>query len=348
MLRDSELYRSDLHAACEGAAQSGALNGKRVLLTGATGLIGSFLAEALLYMNEAYGANIRVWVAGRSEAGVKRRFGAALDGKTLVYAPYDATRHIDFDFDADIVIHAACSAHPMAYATDPVGVMQANVFGTMQLIEYLRARPGAKLIFLSTGETYGENPDLPEGFSETDHGYIDPMNPRACYPESKRAAETLIACGVKQYGIDARVARLCHVYGPTFTESNSRADAQFLRNALRGEDIVMKSTGAQVRSYCYVADAASAILTLLEKGEPGQAYNVANRNSTASIREYAETLAEAAGVLLRFELPPEVERAGYTRVTRAVLNPAKLEALGWRPRFDLKTGLEHTLECARG
>jgi len=152
---------------------------------------------------------------------------------------------------------------------------------------------------------------------------------------------------VKQYGIDARVARLCHVYGPTFTESNSRADAQFLRNALRGEDIVMKSTGAQVRSYCYVADAASAILTLLEKGEPGQAYNVANRSSTASIREYAETLAGGAGVLLRFELPPEVERSGYTRVTRAVLNPAKLEALGWRPRFDLRTGLEHTLECAR-
>lgn len=333
------IYDQDLRAACAGFGEM--LRDKRVLITGATGLIGSFLAEALLSLD----VGVTLCAAGRREDGMRRRFGALMDDPRFHYVPYDATQPVRFDFDVDYIVHAACSAHPMAYATDPVGIMQANVYGTMQLLEYLRTQPGARMIFLSTGETYGENPDLPEGFGETDHGWIDPMKPRSCYPESKRAAETLCACYAAQYGADAQVARLCHVYGPTMTPSNSRADAQFLRNVLDGQDIVMKSTGAQVRSWCYVADAVSAILTLLQKGEKGGATNVANRRSVASIREYAQTLADVGGVSLRFDLPPAVEQAGYTKITRAVLNPAKLEALGWTARYDLRTGLEHTFRC---
>ena len=344
MMNHLDVYRSDLQAAAEAG---GFLRGKSVLVTGATGLIGSFIVDALCFMNAWSDAGIEIYAAGRREAGMRMRFGDAMDDARFHYVAYDATKPVDFEFDADYVIHAACAAHPLAYATDPVGTIQANVLGAMALLEYVRSRPGARFIFLSTGETYGENPDLPEGFRENDHGWIDPMNPRACYPESKRAAETLCACYAAQHGVDALVARLCHVYGPTFTDTNSRADAQFLRNVLRGEDIVMKSTGAQVRSYCYVADAVNALFTLLDRGERGQAYNVANRRSTASIREYAETLAGVGGVSLRFDLPPETERAGYTKITRAVLNPGKLEALGWQPRYGLKEGLEHTFLCAR-
>ena len=333
------LYRQDLRTAAGDAAEW--LGGKRVLITGATGLIGSFLTEALLALD----ADIQVYAAGRSAEGVKRRFGALTESPWLHFVPYDAACPSGFDFDADYAVHAACSAHPLAYATDPVGIMRANLLGAMDLLEYLRDHPSARLALLSTGEVYGENPGLPEGFSEGDHGYIDPMRPRACYPESKRAAETLCASYVAQYGVQAVVARLCHVYGPTFTPANSRADAQFLRNALSGADIVMKSAGTQVRSWCYVADAVSAILTLLGRGEPGQAYNVGNREAVHSIREYAQTLAELSGVSLKFDLPPALERSGYTPVTRAVLNPAKLEALGWTPRFDLRRGLEHTYRC---
>ena len=344
---NQKIYAESLKSACEGALESGFLKGKRVLITGATGLIGSFLVDTLAWMNANAGADIEICAAGRSEEGIRRRFGALADDARFHYVPYDAREPARFDFMTDYVVHAATSAHPLAYSQDPVGTMQANLTGTMQLLEYLRRCPGARFALLSTGETYGENPDLPEGFAETDYGWIDPMNPRACSPESKRAAETLCAAYAAQYGVDARVARLCHVYGPTFTPANSRADAQFLRRTLAGEDIVMKSTGAQVRSWCYVADAVSAILTLLEKGEKGQAYNVANRHATASIREYAETLARVAGVSLVFELPPDAEKAGYTRITRAVLKPAKLEALGWTAKYDLARGLEQTYRCAK-
>ena len=335
------IYDVDLRAATAGLED--AFRGKRFLVTGATGLIGSFMVDALMALDQG----IEIHAAGRSAEGMRRRFGEAMDDPRFHFVPYDATQPVAFDFDVDYIVHAACSAHPMAYATDPVGTMKANVFGTMQLLEYLRSQPGARMIFLSTGETYGENPDLPEGFREDDHGYVDPVNPRSCYPESKRAAETLCACYAAQYGAHAQVARLCHVYGPTMTAVNSRADAQFLRNALNGEDIVMKSTGAQVRSWCYAADAVNAILTLLLKGEKGGATNVANRHSVASIREYAQTLADAGGVNLRFDLPPAVEQAGYTKITRAVLNPEKLEGLGWSARYDLRTGIEHTYRCLK-
>ena len=340
-----EIYNKSLAAACAGA--DGYLKGRRVLITGATGLIGSFLVEALAWLNENAGADIEIYAAGRGEAGVRGRFEALADRPYFHYVAYDATQPVSFDFEADVVVHAATSAHPLAYATDPVGIMQANLFGTARLLEYLRGQGHGRFLLLSTGEVYGENPDLPEGFSEPDHGWIDPMLPRACYPESKRAAETLCASYAAQYGVDALVARLCHVYGPTFTPSNSRADAQFIRKALAGEDIVMKSAGSQVRSFCYVADAVNALVTLLAKGERGQAYNVANRHSVASIREYAEALADIAGVKVVFDFPPEVERAGYTKVTRAVLNSAKLEGLGWTPRFDLRAGLEATYGCCK-
>ena len=342
-----ERYARSLDAALAGAGAADFLRGKRVLVTGATGLIGSFIVDALLRSNETANAGVAIHAAGRSEEGMRARFGGAAEDPAFHYVPYDARRPFALDFSPDLVIHAATSAHPLAYSQDPVGVMQANLTGTINLLEALRGVPEARMIFLSTGETYGENPDLPEGFSETDHGWIDPMNPRACYPESKRAAETLIACYRAQYGVDARVARLCHVYGPTFTAASSRADAQFIRRALAGEDIVLKSAGAQVRSWCYVADAAAAILALLARGAAGQAYNVANRRATASIREYAATLARIAGVNLTFDLPPEAEKAGYTRITRAVLNPAKLEALGWEAQYDLEAGLTETFFCSK-
>ena len=244
---------------------------------------------------------------------------------------------------ADFVIHAASNAHPAAFSADPVGTMLCNLRGTQRLLDGLRQAGQGRLLFVSTGEIYGDNPAITEGFAETDFGRVDPMNPRACYPESKRAAETLCASYAAQYGVDAVVARLSYVYGPTLSDANTRADAQFLRKALAGQDIVMKSEGAQVRTYTYVTDAIAGLVTILLKGAAGQAYNVASRLGTVSVRGYAEALAKAAGVRVRFELPTEQERRGYSAVSRAVQRGDKLEALGWRPATTFEEGIRHTL-----
>ena len=318
------------------------LAGKAVAVTGATGLVGSYLLRALDAVNRAHGLKLRLIALCRKPEAAKDRLSGM---ENLSILSYDACAPLNANFRADFTVHAASNAHPLAFSSDPVGTMQANLLGTMQLLEHVRAT-GGRLLFLSTGEIYGENPEL-ASFDEHSFGSIDPMRFRACYPESKRAAETLCASYAQQYGVDVLVARLTYTYGPTITAENSRADAQFLRCALEGRDIVLKSPGAQVRSYCYAADTASALLTLMLRGEADEAYNVANPDCSPSIREYAQTLADLAGVQLIFDLPPEAERAGYSAVTRAVLDPGKLMRLGWRAAYDLRTGLAHTLEISR-
>ena len=319
------------------------LDGTTIAVTGAGGLVGSYLMRALDAVRRAHDLKLNLIALCRSP----ERTRAQLRGvERLECLEYDATRPLTADFRADYILHAAANAHPLAFSRDPVGTMQANILGTMNLLERIR-ETGGRFILFSTGEIYGERPDLPEGFDETTFGSVDPMNPRACYPESKRAAETLCAAYAQQYGVDTLAARLTYIYGATITDQNSRADAQFLRRALTGEDIILKSEGTQVRSYCYAADAASALLTLMLRGESGRAYNVANPDCAPSIREYAETLAELAGVRVVFDLPPEEERRGYSAVTRAVLNPGRLINLGWHAEYDLHEGLRRTLEISR-
>ena len=336
------LYLEDLEQACRDLGEVGALRGRRVLVTGVTGMIGACLVDALSLLNERRGLGMHI-------VGVSRhpgRFADRFPGAELLAA--DLTRPAPALPEADFIVHAASNAHPAAFSADPVGTMLCNLRGTEALLEQLRRAGHGRLLFVSTGEIYGDNPAITGGFSETDFGRVDPMTPRACYPESKRAAETLCASYAAQYGVDALVARLSYVYGPTLSEANTRADAQFLRKALAGEDIVLKSEGTQVRTYTYVTDAIAGLLTLLLRGGRGEAYNVASRLGTVSIRGYAETLAALAGVGVRFELPSEQERRGYSAVSHAVQRGDKLEALGWTPRRDIREGLRRTLAVRRG
>lgn len=335
------IYVSDLSRELDGLSGLDALRDSAIMITGATGMVGAAVTDLLGLANDKLGLNLHILALCRNVERAKARFAHLSCVEPLAC---DLTKPLSDLPRADYILHAASNAHPMAFSADPVGTMQSNILGTMNLLSHLAATGGRRLLFVSTGEIYGENPAVKDGFSEDSFGRIDSMNPRSCYPESKRAAETMCASYVRQFGADAVVARLCYIYGPTIAPDNSRADAQFLRKAMAGENIVMKSEGLQMRSYCYVADAAAALLTILLRGECGQAYNVANRNSEHSIREYAYTLAELAGVEVVFDLPPEAERAGYSTVTRAIQNPAKLEALGWRATTVLKEGLKHTLE----
>lgn len=331
-----EIYLRDVDRAIQALPDVQKLRSARILITGATGLVGAFLTDCLLALSDQNALDLRLYALCRNAARAKERFGERVNAIAADVSEATALPECDY------IIHAASNAHPKAFSADPVGTMLANILGVRNLLEHLRAQGHGRLLFVSTGEIYGDNPAIRDGFAETDFGKIDSMNPRACYPESKRAAETLCASYLSQYRVDSVVARLCYVYGPTITNENSRADAQFLRNALSKTDIIMKSAGAQVRSYCYVADAARALITILSGGESGSAYNVANRAAVRSIREYAETLAKVAGVQVKFETPEDAEKRGYSTVSRAVQKPDRLEALGWKPLFSFEEGIEHT------
>lgn len=314
------------------------LSGCNILITGATGLIGSCLVDALMLNPHK---DYHVYASGRNEERAKQHFAEYISDDMFHFVQHDVISPLESDVDFHYIIHAASNASPNFFVKNPVEVMKSNINGINNLMEYGLRHDLQRLLFVSSGEIYGEGDG--RVFTEDYSGYVDITSPRSCYPSSKRAAETLCVSYMAEYGVDVVIARPCHIYGPNFTESDNRVYAQFIRNVLRGEDIVMKSTGQQFRSWCYVVDCTSAILHILLKGERGQAYNIADTTSNISIRELAETVANIAEKRVLLNIPDEVEACGYNVVTKSVFSTDKLEALGWQPLTHIKEGIEKTI-----
>lgn len=334
------------------------LKDKSILITGGTGLIGSEIVSRLITIGEAAGEAMNLTLLVRDLSRATERLNKIIESCNLVQVTLlegdvcDNTVLTQYNFD--YIIHCAGNSHPIAFSKYPVETMKANLMGTMNLLEYVRSQnekntPVARMVFLSSGEVYGNAPlTSDKGWTEDAAGIVDSMNPRSCYPESKRAAETLCRSYFEEYQVPVVVARLGYIYGAGITADNSRADAQFLWKASAGEPIVMKSKGEQLRSYCYVKDAADAILLLLTKGHDGEAYNVADPNSIRTIREYAQCLADTFDVSVVFELPDAVEKAGYSQMKKEILNPDKLISLGWSPAYSMQEAMEEMrvpVEC---
>ena len=281
------------------------LSGRNILVTGATGLIGGCLVETLM-MNPR--KDYQVYASGRNEERAKERFKEFVEDGDFHFIRYDVLKPLVSDVSFDYIIHAASNASPNFFANNSVEVIKSNIDGVANLMEYGLQHGMKRFLYVSSGEVYGEGDG--RVFTEDYSGYVNCATPRACYPSSKRAAETLCVSYAAEYGADVVIARPCHVYGPHFTEQDNRVYAQFIRNVLRGEDIVMKSTGEQFRSWCYVVDCVSALLYILLKGESGEAYNIADANSNISIRELAEMIAEIGGRKVVIDVPDADERKG--------------------------------------
>ena len=321
-------------------------HGGTVLVTGASGLIGSAVVDCLLWANAHAGASFRVLALGRNAEKLERRFAYAPAGTLRVLAQ-DICDPITCGEAPDYILHAASNADPRTYALHPVETLLTNVRGAENVLRFCAGKaPHARVLLTSTFEVYGrqEGRDV---YGEDDSGVTDINAVRSCYPESKRCAEILFRCWAEEYGLNGVIARLSSVYGPTMLPGDSKAHAQFIQNALAGRDIVLKSEGLQRRSYTYVLDAADAVLFLLFTPEATGAYNISNGQSTASIREVAETAAALAGTKVTFALPDETERRGFSRPQNCVLDSAKLCALGWAGRYTLPEGLEETLRVLR-
>ena len=343
-LTENPMYKADISEIIK-AVDISRLAGKSVMISGATGMIGSLLVDTLL-SEEAGDYGIKVTALGRSRKKAADRFQRHLNNQRFRFIECDITaaEGLSMNAESDYIIHLASTTHPVAYATEPISTITSNVIGTRNLLEYGRSHDLSRFIFVSSVEIYGENRGDTEAFSEDYCGYINPNTLRAGYPESKRVSEALCQAYRKQYGTDICIPRLSRVFGPTMLPNDSKAMSQFIRKAAEGSDIVLKSNGTQLYSYCYAADAVSAILTLLISGKDGEAYNVAGGDDCSiMLRDLAALIAAAVGRTVVFELPSETERAGYSTATKAVLDISKIRALGWEPRFRMKESLEKTI-----
>lgn len=338
----SNTYLHDLKTALGDVPCMERLKNRSILVTGASGLIGSYIVDMLLAYNRLENANITIYALARSTERLNQRFGDAKT-KKLIFVEQDVCDEIALEADVDYIIHAASNAHPAAFSSDPVGTIMSNVLGTENLLRFGSAHKTRRLLFISTGEVYGQCDENTDAFREDYSGYVDPLQARSCYPTGKRAAETLCVTYSEQYGLDTVIARPCHCYGPNVTSTDNRATVQFINKAMSGEDIVIQSTGKQLRSYCYIADCAAAILTILLLGRSGEAYNVANSEAMVTVGEFAAIVASQSGRALIYAHPEKVTDATKKPLIRQVLSAEKVEKLGWKGRYSVEEGITHTM-----
>lgn len=342
-----ETYLSGVDAVCALDLPWGQLAGKSVAISGATGMIGAFLVDVIMRKNIKEGLGCRVIALGRSAEKARARL------------PYFEDEHFFFEEGsvispnyrpsqpADYVLHLASSTHPRQYATDPIGTIRGNVDGLQNLLEYASDN-GARLLFASSVEVYGQNRGDVERFDEHYCGDIDCNTLRACYNESKRLGEAMCQAYRSQRGVDAVIARIARVYGPTLLPDDSKALSQFMHRSIAGEDVVLKSDGTQRFSYLHVADAVSGLLHVLLLGIDGEAYNLADEGSDIALRDLAALVADSNGVKVVFDLPDAAEAAGYSKATLALMDGSKAHALGWRPHYDIQSGIASTMCVLKG
>lgn len=335
-------YQKDILSLFHQGNFLASLNTGNILVAGATGLIGSCIIDILMANPDK---GYHVYAAGRNRKRAQNKFSLYWEDEHFAFIEMDVTQPLQGDITFDYIIDAASNASPNFFKTSPVEVILSNINGVSHLANYGKNHGLQRMVYISSGEIYGEGNG--QEFSEKDSGYVDCASLRACYPSSKRAAETLCMAYAEEYHIDIVIARLCHTYGPGFTESDNRVYAQFIRNVLQNEDIVLKSKGQQYRSWLYVIDAAHAILQLLLKGKNKNAYNVANENSNITIRQLAELIAESTGHRVIFDIPNDALQGNTTPITKASFNTSKIQAIGWKPLFNIKEGINHTIESVK-
>lgn len=323
------------------------LKKKTIMISGATGMIGKCLIDVLMLRNHIYHDEIHIIALSRNEEIAKIRLKEYWNSEFFTYQCCDVNEEIPEVGMADYIIHAASNTHPVQYSTDPIGTIMANVMGTKNLLDYAVAYHVKRFCFLSSVEIYGENRGDVEKFNESYLGYIDCNTLRAGYPESKRLGETLCNAYQRVHGLEFVIPRLSRIYGPTMLPSDTKAISQFIKKAVAKEDIVLKSEGNQKYSYTFVTDAVCGILYVLFCGKNMQTYNIADEESDISLKDLAECLAKTAGVSVRYDIPDEKEKAGYSTATKAMLDATNLRILGWKPQVHIKDGLYCTLDSLK-
>ena len=347
MFINSVLYRKDIRNVALLDLPWEKLKDKTVLITGASGLIGTFLVDVLMNKNLVEQLGVKIYAAGRNRDAAYQRFMSYWDSPFFNYISLDVNNPIDLNNHFDFILHAASNTHPVQYSTDPVNSLMTNLLGTFNLLEFGRKHDLERFIFLSSVEIYGQALSETDVFDENYCGYINCNTVRAGYPEGKRAGEALCQAYISKYDMNIVIPRLSRVYGPTMKLDDTKAMSQFLMNGVRGENIVLKSQGLQKYSYCYVADAVAGILFVWLKGKSGEAYNVADVETNMLFKDITQYIAGITSCKVVFQLPNDTENKGFSQVTVGVLNSKKLQNLGWLPMDDTKSGILKTIQILR-
>ena len=315
-----------------------------VMVTGASGMIGSYFVYTLMKLNEDYDANIKIIPLIRN----LYKLDEEILSKDYVHPiVQDVTEKINYENDVDYIIHAASPASPKIMKEKPVETNFANTLGTAQTLMFAKNHNTKKYLFISSREIYGAPLENQEYFTEDSFGIIDQLIPRNAYAEGKKAAENMCVGFNKEYGLDTKIVRLAHTYGPGMSVDDGRVQADFLKNLLNEEDIVLNSDGSSIRTYTYISDAISAMFKIILKSKD-MVYNVSDERNEVSIRELAETMIQILPekeLKLVFNIKEEDNDAGYAPFKFGLLSSEKIRnELNWNAKYSVFEGFKRTLE----
>lgn len=321
-----------------------------VLVTGATGLIGSLTVLALACHNRLYNQNIKIKALARNKEKAEHVFSSLLgrDGFEIVLG--DVTNPLDAVDSADYIIHCASATSSKFFVTKPVETISIAIDGTRNVLELARRCETKGVLYLSSLEVYGIPREGHVRMLENEAGYIDSMQVRSSYSEGKRMIECLCASYASEYGVPVKVVRLAQTFGAGVAYDDGRVFAQFARSAIEGTDIVLRTKGETLRNYCYTADAVAALLVVLAKGCVGEAYNVANENTAISIADMAKLVCKKFSdgkSKVVFDIAEDATKLGYNPIVKICLDTSKLKKLGWKPQSAIEEMFERTIESMK-
>lgn len=323
------------------------LQGKTILITGPYGMIASYFVFLLIYLNEIHNMNIKIIALGRSASKFEKRFGKYSHMPYMTFLSTTLNEKLSINENVDYIVHAASFASPQYYDVCPVDVLEPNIIGTYNLLEFAKCTNVKNFLLFSTGDIYGKI-EGKEFIYEDDIGSVNTLDIHSCYSESKRMAETICYSFFYQYNTPVKIARIWHTYSPTMDiKKDPRVFASFMNNIVSGNDIELKSDGNGKRTFCYIVDAIAGLFTIMLKGVNGEAYNVCNTKEFVSIKNLAEQLTGLRkDVSLKVVIKERDANEHYTENTaigNCIPSDAKLRRLGWEPKYCIRDGFQRVL-----
>lgn len=336
----------DLQIIAESNIRFQKLYGATVLVTGATGLIGSLLVKSLLVCNSVHKLDMKIVALVRNQEKAEKIFQP--NDAALGYIIADLEKdEINYEFEIDYIIHAASVTTSKVMVENPVGTINTSIRGTQSVLELAVRKSVKSMLYVSSMEIYGQPHNTHIKTKEIDLGYFDIWNPRSCYPEGKRMCECMCAAYAKQYNLNVKSARLAQTFGPGILENENRVFAYFAKSALKGEAIVLHTPGDSEGNYVYTRDAILAILLILLEGEKAEAYNVSNEESHLTIKEMAELVANKISgdkIKVIIDIPEDGSAKRFPDPVKLWLDNSKIKRLGWKPTVGLAEAYQRMID----
>lgn len=304
-------------------------------VTGATGLVGSSIVEHLANQGKEVIAYVR-------DVDKAQRLFSSLSRVSITAGTLEGS--ISYSSDVDYIIHAAAPTDSGFFVERPVETIDSIVQGTKVVLEFARQKSIKSMVYLSSMEVYG-TPTNDENLTEDQQFYLDPLNIRSNYPLSKRLTENMCVAYAAEHKVPVKIARLAQVLGKKLLAADNRVIAQFIRAAKSGTDIELATDGKTKQTYISMDDAISGILTILQSGAIGYAYNVANEDTYCSIYDLAQLVAqEISNGVSQVKTTMFADTTKYPPNRTLRLNSDRLRGLGWQPRIGLASALKTLAE----